>query len=83
MAKRKASGPCKGKSLNKPFRTPGGKKKSAVCVSDGAKIKIVRFGDPNMKIKKKLKAPWIVLLKALREFLSKRSYSKRMNYLCP
>tara|TARA_Y100001968_G_C19250075_1_gene663951 strand:+ start:439 stop:693 length:255 start_codon:yes stop_codon:yes gene_type:complete len=56
VAKRKASGPCKGKSLNKPFRTPGGKKKSAVCVSDGARIKIVRFGDPNMKIKKNIPA---------------------------
>ena len=56
MAKKKASGPCKGKSLNKPFRTPGKPKKSAVCVSDGAKIKIVRFGDPNMKIKKSIPA---------------------------
>ena len=44
--------PCEGKSLNKPFRTPGGPKKSAVCVKDGEKTKIVRFGDPNMKIKK-------------------------------
>ena len=46
------TGPCKGKSLNKPWRTPGGNKKSAVCVKDGDKTKIVRFGDPNMKIKK-------------------------------
>ena len=47
-----ASGPCKGKSLNKPWRTPGGPKKSAVCVKDGEKTKNVRFGDPKMKIKK-------------------------------
>ena len=47
-----ADGPCKGKSLNKPWRTPGGPKKSAVCVKDGEKTKIVRFGDPNMKIRK-------------------------------
>lgn len=39
-------------SLNKPFRTPGGPKKSAVYVKDGNKVKIVRFGDPNMTIKK-------------------------------
>ena len=39
-------------SLNKPFRTPGGAKKSAVYVKAGDKTKIVRFGDPNMTIKK-------------------------------
>ena len=41
-------------SLNKPFRTPGEKKKSAVYVDpDGdGKAKIVRFGDPNLSIKK-------------------------------
>ena len=44
--------PCDGRSLNKPWRTPGGAKKSAVCVKDGSKTKIVRFGDPNMKIRK-------------------------------
>jgi hypothetical protein len=40
-------------TLNKPFRTPGKKKKFAVYVKkpDG-KIVIVRFGDPNMSIKK-------------------------------
>lgn len=39
-------------TLNKPFRTPGGPKKSAVYVKSGNKVKIVRFGDPNMSIKK-------------------------------
>lgn len=41
-------------SLNKPFRTPGGPKKSAVYVDpDGdGKAKIVRFGDPKLSIKK-------------------------------
>jgi hypothetical protein len=41
-------------SLNKPFRTPGGPKKSAVYVDpDGdGNAKIVRFGDPNLSIKK-------------------------------
>jgi hypothetical protein len=45
-----------GKPLNKPFRTPGGPKKSAVYVKDGDKTKIVRFGDPNMSIKKNIPA---------------------------
>lgn len=39
-------------SLNKPFRTPSGPKKSAVYVKSGDKVKIVRFGDPKMSIKK-------------------------------
>lgn len=39
-------------TLNKPFRTPNGPKKSAVYVKSGNKVKIVRFGDPNMTIKK-------------------------------
>ena len=40
-------------SLNKPFRTSGGKKKFAVYVKNPAgKVIIVRFGDPNMEIKR-------------------------------
>ena len=40
-------------ALNKPFKTPGESKKSAVYVKNekGNVIK-VRFGDPNMKIRK-------------------------------
>jgi hypothetical protein len=42
-------------TLNKPFRTPDGPKKSAVYVKNGSgKVVIVRFGDPNMKIKKNI-----------------------------
>ena len=37
---------------NKPKRTPGGKKKSAVLAKKGKEVKLVRFGDPNMRIKK-------------------------------
>ena len=37
---------------NKPKRTPGAKKKSAVLTKKGDQVKIVRFGDPNMSIKK-------------------------------
>lgn len=38
--------------LNKPFRTPGGPKKFAVYVRDGDNIKIVRFGDSQMEIRR-------------------------------
>jgi hypothetical protein len=40
--------------LNKPYRTPGSKKKFAVKVENPktGKTKTVRFGDPNMSIKK-------------------------------
>ncbi len=39
-------------TLNKPFRTPDASKKSAVYVQSGDVVKILRFGDPNMKIRK-------------------------------
>ena len=38
--------------FNKPKRTPGKNKKSAVLAKKGTEIKLVRFGDPNMSIKK-------------------------------
>lgn len=38
--------------FNKPKRTPGENKKFAVLAKKGEDIKIVRFGDPNMTIKK-------------------------------
>lgn len=37
---------------NKPKRTPGKAKKSAVLAKKGSDVKLVRFGDPNMEIKK-------------------------------
>jgi hypothetical protein len=38
-------------TLNKPFYTPGERKKSAVYVKNPAdKVVIVRFGDPDMRI---------------------------------
>ena len=41
--------------LGKPFRTPGGPKKSAVYVkNDKGNVVKVNFGDPNMKIKKNI-----------------------------
>jgi len=38
--------------FNKPKRTPGENKKFAVLAKKGGDIKLVRFGDPNMTIKK-------------------------------
>ena len=47
-----ASDKNKGKTLNKPFRTPGGPKKFSVYVkNDKGNIIKVNFGDPNMRIK--------------------------------
>jgi hypothetical protein len=44
-------------TLNKPFRTSGGPKKFAVYVkNESGNVVIVRFGDPNMKIKKNIPA---------------------------
>ena len=37
---------------NKPKRTPGKSKKFAVAAKKGDTVKLVRFGDPNMTIKK-------------------------------
>lgn len=37
---------------NKPKKTPGENKKSAVLAKKGDQVKIVRFGDPKMSIKK-------------------------------
>ena len=41
---------------NKPKSTPGKRKKSAVLAKQGSQVKLVRFGDPNMKIKKHIEA---------------------------
>ena len=37
---------------NKPVRTSGGNKKFKVLAKKGDQVKIVRYGDPNMTIKK-------------------------------
>ena len=46
----------KGRSvkLNKPFRTPGNSKKFGVYVRNNRtnRVQVVRFGDPNLSIKK-------------------------------
>lgn len=44
--------------LNKPFRTPNKSKKFGVYVKNKStgNVKVVRFGDPKMKIKKNIPA---------------------------
>jgi len=44
--------------LNKPFRTPNKSKKFGVYVKDKStgNVKVVRFGDPNLSIKKTIPA---------------------------
>lgn len=41
---------------NKPKQTPGQRKKSAVLAKQNNQVKLIRFGDPNMKIKKHIAA---------------------------
>tara|TARA_R100000995_G_scaffold73552_1_gene42377 strand:+ start:1123 stop:1368 length:246 start_codon:yes stop_codon:yes gene_type:complete len=43
-------------SYNKPKRTTGKSKKFAVLAKEGDKVRLVRFGDPNMSIKKNIPA---------------------------
>ena len=41
---------------NNPKRTPGKSKKFAVLAKEGDKVRLVRYGDPNMSIKKNIPA---------------------------
>lgn len=41
---------------NKPKSTPGGPKKSAVLAKENGQVRLVRFGDPKMSIKKHIPA---------------------------
>lgn len=41
---------------NKPKPTPGASKKSAVLAKEGGTVRLVRFGDPDMPIKKHIQA---------------------------
>ena len=51
---------------NRPKPTPGETKKSAVLAKEGGKVRIVRFGDPDMPIKKHIPA-------------NRKSFRARMN----
>lgn len=50
--KRLLEGVCDNKKPNDPWRTSGESKKFAVCARENGKTKLVRFGDPNMEIKR-------------------------------
>ena len=39
---------------NKPKRTPGKSKKFAVLAKKGKEVKLIRYGDPNLSIKKSM-----------------------------
>jgi hypothetical protein len=39
-------------AVNKPKRTPDGPKKFAVLAKEGDQVKLIRFGDPDMTVKK-------------------------------
>lgn len=41
---------------NQPKATPGASKKSAVLAKEGGNVRLVRFGDPSMTIKKHIPA---------------------------
>jgi hypothetical protein len=41
---------------NKPKSTPGASKKSAVLAKENGQVRLVRFGDPKMSIKKHIPA---------------------------
>ena len=41
---------------NKPKRTPGKKQEVCCAGKEGDNVRLVRFGDPNMKIKKNIPA---------------------------
>ena len=40
-------------AYNKPKRTPGKSKKFAVLAKEKDQVKLIRFGDPNMRIQKR------------------------------
>jgi hypothetical protein len=64
-------------SLNKPFRTPSKSKKFGVYVKDKStgNVKVVRFGDPNLSIKKRSiparqRRPYLWLVLGKKTYLS-------------
>jgi len=45
-------GGVKFEGYNKPKKTPGARRSHAVLAKEGDKVRLVRFGDPDMPIKK-------------------------------
>ena len=73
----------KGRSvkLNKPFRTPNKSKKFGVYVRDksSGNVKIVRFGDPTMRIKKNIPARQKSFMARFRPILAKVKGQKNLS----
>ena len=68
-------------TLNKPFRTPNQNKKFAVYVKDQSTgtIRVVRFGDPDMSIKKHIPARRKSFLARMGAILSKVKKQKSLS----
>jgi|TARA_R100001463_G_scaffold32110_1_gene72144 hypothetical protein len=67
--------------LNKPFRTPNKSKKFGVYVRDrsSGNVKIVRFGDPNLSIKKNIPARQKSFMARFRPILAKVKGQKSLS----
>jgi hypothetical protein len=71
----------KGKTLNKPFRTPSASKKFGVYVKDNrsGKVKVVRFGAKGMSIKKNIPARQKSFMARFRPILAKVKGQKSLS----
>jgi hypothetical protein len=67
--------------LNKPFRTPNKSKKFGVYVKDKStgNVKVVRFGDPNLSIKKTIPARQRSFMARFRPILAKVKGQKNLS----
>jgi len=67
--------------LNKPFRTPNKSKKFGVYVKDKStgNVKIVRFGDPNLSIKKTIPSRQRSFMARFRPILAKVKGQKNLS----
>ena len=68
-------------SLNKPFRTPNKSKKFGVYVKDKStgNVKVVRFGDPNLSIKKTIPARQTSFMARFKPILAKVKGQKNLS----
>tara|TARA_A100001201_G_scaffold100693_1_gene86543 strand:+ start:649 stop:927 length:279 start_codon:yes stop_codon:yes gene_type:complete len=67
--------------LNKPFRTPGKSKKFGVYVKNKStgRVQVVRFGDPNLSIKKNIPARQKSFMARFRPILAKVKGQKNLS----
>ena len=68
-------------TLNKPFRTPNKSKKFGVYVKDKStgNVKVVRFGDPNLSIKKTIPARQRSFMARFKPILAKVKGQKNLS----